>query len=824
MYIKSKLTLNVGIVLGVVVAVVLASVIGMWFVKARLFDLTERSTPFQTRSMELQRAIHAATADLVKVGSVSNRTELRTYCREAEASLDQVKKAEEALETLLAGKKTGAHGELTSRARELFTVMEERLKIEEGALSAGNALREKLQDVAQRLKSLDQTVRFLQLARSSTYGSSLKATNDIATRLREIEKLKLRMKDLQLWCFELQSTQEKNAVESMQFKSTMDVQLAKATVGVLTQDSQGTQGAAFSKEMNTLETLLEQIVSLKISLLEKPTPETNKKYSEVLSDVLAAVAASLSIIDNEITAANEKFSSEATQQATIFGQVNKATAVLNGASELTSLGLSTEGLATRLFTVNSPKEVDELEASLKDTFSRVDKVAKPLNATLGELKANEERKTVEEALAGIGSMKGLIFSPDGIIAKVRNQLAMKEKAAGAMEGLRGIVVRQAQQAKKTMAFARGAQEQSIIEVNRMVLLSTWLIVIIAFIAVAFGIAFGTWLYRSISRPLSRLIGITDEIASGNLTCEMITTTRDEIGRVETSVAQMVANLKEVMGKIRSATGSLASSSEELSLTARSLDHGSEQQNTQVEHAAGAMAEMSQTTEEVAKHASETSEAARSMERIALEGKEIVHSSGSELTRFVETVSASAQQVESLGRGSEAIHNIVDLIRDIADQTNLLALNAAIEAARAGDQGRGFAVVADNVRQLAEKTVVAATDIAHMIETMQGEIGRSVTSMKAQKSSVGKVSGQVGKTLEAIDGVVAYVGTVTDMVDRIAVAMHEQSFTAHEVTQNMENITGVTHQLRISAAEMRGTAEELSRIASELSDTTNWFKV
>ena len=95
MTIKSKLTLNVGIVLGVIAAVVLASVIGMGFVKNRLFDLTERSTPFQTRSMELQRAIHAATADLVKVGAVSNQTELKTYRQEAAASLDQVKKAEE---------------------------------------------------------------------------------------------------------------------------------------------------------------------------------------------------------------------------------------------------------------------------------------------------------------------------------------------------------------------------------------------------------------------------------------------------------------------------------------------------------------------------------------------------------------------------------------------------------------------------------------------------------------------------------------------------------------------------------------------------------
>jgi methyl-accepting chemotaxis protein len=40
---------------------------------------------------------------------------------------------------------------------------------------------------------------------------------------------------------------------------------------------------------------------------------------------------------------------------------------------------------------------------------------------------------------------------------------------------------------------------------------------------------------------------------------------------------------------------------------------------------------------------------------------------------------------------------------------------------------------------------------------------------------------------------------------------------------MENIAGVTRQLRGSSAGMRSTAEELSKIASELSETTNWFR-
>ena len=798
----------------------LASVVGMGFVRSKLFDLTEKSTPFQTRSMELQRAIHAATADLVKVGVVATAPELKTYRQEAEASLAQVKQAEEAVETLLSGKKIGAHGELEREALALFGVSEERLKMEEGAVAANNQVREQLKGVTTSLNVLGQKVAALQSGRSSMYGKSLETTKAVASSLQVMQDTKLCLKDLQVWCFELQNTRDKGSLEAMQLRGTVSVQMAKGEKTELTKNS---SLASVLTELDALEPRVAELVGFKTSLLEKPTAEIKQKYDETQGDILSRVSLLLAMLDQEITAANQKSATEAGSQGQIFGQVNKATSVLHGASELTSLGLSTEGLATRLFTVNGVKEVEELQASLADTFAKIEKLAKTLDATLEELGAKDERKMVASAMAGMGSMKNLLFSKDGVIDKVRNQLAMREKAAKAMEGLRGIVLRQAEEAKKTMTAARGAQEQSIIDVNRMVHYSTWLVVVIGLAAVLFGIGFGAWIYRSISKPLSRLMVATEEIASGNLAAEMAATGEDEIGRVESSMAKMIANLKEIVGRIRCATESLASSSEELTATARHVDQGSEHQSSQVEQAAGAMVEMSQTAEEVARNASETSEAARSMKKIALDGKEIVHSSGNELAKFVETVNQSAQQVESLGKSSEEIHNIVDLIKEIADQTNLLALNAAIEAARAGEQGRGFAVVADNVRELAEKTMAATNDISHTIEKMQGEIGRSVASMLGQKQSVGKVSGQIGEALTAMDGVVGYVEKVADMVDRIAVAMEEQSATSAEVTKNTENIASVTRQLRHSSAGMKETAEELAKLSTGLNQTISWFR-
>jgi methyl-accepting chemotaxis protein len=820
MTIKSKLTLNVVVVIGIIIAVASVGIIAMGSVRNGLSELTEKSTPYQTGSMELQRAIHAATADLVKVGASASQTELTAYKKDAEISLDQVKKAEDAIAALKGGNSTKAYDQFAAQAKDLMEVTGEKLKIGEDAASANVQVGQKAKDVTDRLTALDQKVKGLQAGLSSSYRKSVDSTNKISVRVRIIEQLRLAIRDVQTWSFRLQATQSKEAAEDMYDDFFEYFSSFKMAIGSSLEDGDG----KISGNLEQLRDRGEKTVLAKAALLGKTTAEAQKKFDDMRADFAKTLAALTATVESAAKGANTAYSVEGGQQITIFGQVNAATDVLNGASELTSLGLSSEGLATRLFTVSTGKEVDQLQTSLEEVFSRIEKVGKTLDKALTDLGAKAERKTLATALQGTGSMRALLFAQDGIVNKIRNELAMKEKATKTMEKLNGIVLSQAEAAKKTMASARGAQEQSILGVNRVVFTSTCAIVIVSVVAVFFGIGLGMWIYRSISKPLSRVISLTEEIASGNLVRTITVTADDETGRVEASMARMVANLRGIVEKIRVATETLASSSEQLTGTAHVLDNGSEQQMTQIEQVAGAMEEMSQTTDEVAQNVSETSDAAQSMKKIASEGKETVYSSGRELTKFIESVNHSAQQVEQLGRRSEEIHNVVDLIKEIADQTNLLALNAAIEAARAGEQGRGFAVVADNVRQLAEKTVVAADDIAAMIQTMESDISDSVATMQTQKQSVNTVSHQVSKTVTSIDSIVLYVEKVADMVDRIAAAMEEQASTSTEVTRNMEGIATLTRDLRGVSTGMNATSGDLARLASELNQTTSWFTV
>ena len=97
-------------------------------------------------------------------------------------------------------------------------------------------------------------------------------------------------------------------------------------------------------------------------------------------------------------------------------------------------------------------------------------------------------------------------------------------------------------------------------------------------------------------------------------------------------------------------------------------------------------------------------------------------------RAVAAVNASAERMKKLDQSSTKIGEVVELITKIAQQTNLLALNATIEAARARDAGKGFAVVANEVKDLANETSDATSDIAAQVEAIRADAQSAIAGM------------------------------------------------------------------------------------------------
>ncbi|MBI4686527.1 MAG: HAMP domain-containing protein [Nitrospirae bacterium] len=704
MTIKSKLTLNIVIVLIIIVAVAAASIVGMGFVKDKLFYLTERSTPYQVRTIEFQRAIQAVTADVIKVSASVNVPEFNSRRMETSKSLSEVKNKQAALESLSGGAIMETYNELNKIATEVFNITSDRLKAEGHLVSANNTITQKLKDTSNALKELDGNVKGFQLNRSATVMTLQSNIKVISSRLKEIESLKPVLKDLRLDIYAMANSHDKQALSVIN-------EGARPLVNKLLQNGFIKESKTLTGDIKNLGEGLDELIKTHTAFIEQPKDENRAKCEAIIKDIDEKIASIFSVIDKEIASLNEKNSSENKREDEAFTHSNIAFNALSTSGELYPLGIQIEALSVRLFSVSSLKELDNVEAEIKKVYEKIDFTQKSLERLLTKVRAKDELKFFADAQAALNSIRVIVLGGDGIIVRVRHQLNIKEKTLKAMERLEGVVKRQAEKGRETVTSAEGEQEKAIGSVNKIVRLNTMLIMAISIGAVILGISFGIWIYRSISRPLKGLIEISGNISKGNLKAEIQKNRKDEIGTVQSAMHQMVVSLKEIAEKIKATTHSLGSNSTGLSSTALALEKGSVEQSTQIEQSTTAITEMSQTTSDMARNTSDTAQAAEEMKRIALQGKAAIDTTAGELKRFAGMVMESTEKIESLGHKSEEISGIVTLIKEIADQTNLLALNAAIEAARVGEMGRGIAVVADNVRHLAERTTNAAGDIS-----------------------------------------------------------------------------------------------------------------
>jgi len=192
--------------------------------------------------------------------------------------------------------------------------------------------------------------------------------------------------------------------------------------------------------------------------------------------------------------------------------------------------------------------------------------------------------------------------------------------------------------------------------------------------------------------------------------------------------------------------------------------------------------------------------------------------------IAESVGATANKMEELGRSSDQIGRIIGVIDDIADQTNLLALNAAIEAARAGEQGRGFAVVADEVRKLAEHTTTATKEIAQMIRNIQDETKVAVVAMESGTKQVEEGVTSTAKAGDSLRAIIQMSEQVGGMIAEIATAATEQSSTTEQVNANIEQIAKLVKESAIGAQQSATACQDLSSLALDLQTMVGKFKL
>ncbi|MYL20920.1 HAMP domain-containing protein [Halobacillus litoralis] len=372
------------------------------------------------------------------------------------------------------------------------------------------------------------------------------------------------------------------------------------------------------------------------------------------------------------------------------------------------------------------------------------------------------------------------------------------------------------------------------------------------VAVLLGAGFAYFFGTRLTKAVRSLLNSVNRISDGDLTENIDTKRKDEIGQLSMAMNEMVESLRTLVQRVASASSEVSAQSEELTQSANEVKEGSEQvASTMQELSSGAESQadssssLSEVMDSFVRRLDEADESGKavsttSKEVLAMteEGKGLMEASVQQMTTINGIVKESVERVHGLDRQSKEINKLVQVIQDIAEQTNLLSLNAAIEAARAGEHGKGFAVVADEVRKLAEQVSTSIIDITSIVDSIQSESNRVAQSLESGYEEVDRGTKQIevtGETFHRIHNSVSdmsgRVGEISNHLSDIAVnsqqmnqSIEEIAAVSEESAAGVEQVAASSQQTTSSMEEVSHSARQLSELSEQLNDEIQQFKL
>lgn len=337
--------------------------------------------------------------------------------------------------------------------------------------------------------------------------------------------------------------------------------------------------------------------------------------------------------------------------------------------------------------------------------------------------------------------------------------------------------------------------------------------------------------KFIVNRINEILEVIDHVSKGNFIDEEIFNqqklqreSRNEIDKIYLNLYQMIQSLKPVLGDVIKNSKEVVF--ESLYGYGKVQDNVSliKKQSHSVESSTGRITTVMQMSEALERRMNELLEKAdRSIDTVR-EGVTIVDRNIDSSSAVMASMQETITLVEELRAFSQEISITLSKISDIANETNLISLNAAIEAARAGEHGRGFAVVAEKIRELADISLQNATDINHIIGSIQTNI-ESVTVSAHHTNAIieqlNESSEVLQENFQVIDSVIQDTGHTLKSFGKEFV---EQESHLKSVQKDLHSVHESSQLLRKNSDVVEESINEITHMSAHLQQVSEQFDV
>ncbi|MCW3834735.1 CHASE3 domain-containing protein [Sphingomonas canadensis] len=268
-------------------------------------------------------------------------------------------------------------------------------------------------------------------------------------------------------------------------------------------------------------------------------------------------------------------------------------------------------------------------------------------------------------------------------------------------------------------------------------------------------------------------------------------------------------------RIGSAVGHVESSSAELQAAANQQVASAREQAGAMNEIATTIRELIATSRQIAESAQRVAQVAEDTAATSRDGDKAVETANASISGIRRQVDQIVEHMLDLGRKSQQIGAVLDIVSELAEQSNILAINATIEAAGAGDAGKRFSVVADEIRKLSDRVADSTKEIRSLIDDMRAAVNTTVMATETGSKAVDAGSRQFEAVATSFREIAGMIETTTDAAREIELSTKQQSTAVEQVNIATSNVAQAATESEASSGQILQTASELTSLARDL---------